>query len=162
VLTKEEAEAWCRTHQISLNDRGLPERSDLDVKFQIPSDAQQRIALVRRTMQAFKGDPVLLVWFDDWGVWSSGQEMHVFDRFRISYGEARPLIETPAHLFDQTEFKDAMSFVTVAVLFLWDCYVVVPNRIKLLAFSHDEYGLAKGIEIEGLDGPPSGRRPPLQ
>ena len=45
--------------------------------------------------------------------------------------------------------EDAISFATIAVLFLWDCYVVVPSVRKLLYFCHDEFGLSKGIELPG-------------
>ncbi len=81
-----------------------------------------------------------MVWFNDWGVWPSGERMHIFDRLRKSYGDMRPLSEAPAQMFEAGEIEDAVSFVTVAVLFLWDCYVVTPKETKLLFFSHDEYG----------------------
>jgi hypothetical protein len=64
----------------------------------IPNDAQKRVYMVSQAMRAFDGDPVLLVSFHDWSVWPSGQRMYVFDRFRRSYGETRPLIDTPGHL----------------------------------------------------------------
>ncbi len=74
--------------------------------------------------------------------------MHVFDRFRMSYAETRPLIEAPAQLFDQTEIEDATSFVTIAALFLWDCYVVSPSMSKFLYLSHDENGASKGVSLQ--------------
>jgi hypothetical protein len=52
------------------------------------------------------------------------------------------------HLFDGTEIEDGTSFVTIAALFLWDCYVVNPGRSKLLYLSHDEYGVTKGVDLE--------------
>jgi hypothetical protein len=127
----------------------MADRSDADLKFEVPRDAQQRVYLVSQAMDAFGSEPLFLVWFNDWSVWPSGQRMHVFDRFRMSYGETRPLIDAPAHLFDQSEIEDATSFVTIAALFLWDCYVVTPSRTKLLYLSHDEYGTAKGFDLMG-------------
>jgi hypothetical protein len=124
ALSRQEAAAWCQAHSVALSNRGLPERSDADLKFEIPRDAQKRVYLVKQAMEAFAGEPSYLVWFDDWSVWPSGQRMHVFDRFRLSYGETRRLIDSPGHVFDQKEIEDATSFVTIAVLFLWDCYVV--------------------------------------
>jgi hypothetical protein len=147
-LSRQETTLWCQSHRISLSEGGLPERSDADLKFKIPGDAQKRVYLVSQAMKAFDKEPMFLVWFDDWSVWPSGQRMHVFDRFRMSYGETRRLIESPGHVFDQTEGEDATSFVTIAVLFLWDCYVVNPSRSKLLYFSHDEYGVTKGVRLQ--------------
>jgi len=146
ILSPREAATWCQAHHVALSDSGHPELSDVDLKFRIPRDAQERVQLVSQAMEAFKDETVFLVWFADWSVWF-GQRMHVFDRLRMSYGETRPLIDSPGHLFDQTEMEDAVSFVTIAVLFLWDCYIVVPGRRKLLFLSHDEFGLSKGFEL---------------
>lgn len=148
VLSPQEAAAWCRAHHVALNNREFPERSDADLKFEIPRDAQRRVYLVNQAMETFGDAPLFLVWFDDWSVWPSGQRMHVFDRIRMSYGETRRLIESPGHLFDGTEIEDATSFVTIAALFLWDCYVVNPGRTKLFYLSHDEYGTTKGMHLE--------------
>lgn len=148
VLSPQEAATWCQAHQVALSDRGLPERSDADLKFEIPRDAQKRVYLVSQAMEAFVDEPLFLVRFDDWSVWPSGQRMHVFDRLRRSYGETRRLIDSPGHIFDGTEIEDATSFVTIAALFLWDCYVVNPNGTKLLYLSHDEYGVTKGVDLQ--------------
>lgn len=148
VLSTREAQHWCQAHHIALGDRGLPKLPDTDLKFVIPSDAGKRVYLVGQAVKAFADEPLFLVWFDDWSVWPSGQRMHVFERFRMSYGEARHLIDSPGHLFDQTEIEDAISFVTIAALFLWDCYVVSRSLGKLLYLSHDEYGVSKGLDLQ--------------
>jgi hypothetical protein len=149
VLSRKDAILWCQAHHVGLTDRDLPDRSDVDLKFAMPPDTQKWVFLVNQAMAAFQDEPLFIMWFNDWSVWPSGQCMHVFDRLRMSYGETRPLIESPAHLFDKTEIEDATSFVTIAALFLWDCYVVNPNRGKLLYFSHDEYGVTRGVDLQG-------------
>ena len=149
VLSRPEVVAWCKAHDVAVDHRDLPDCSDADFKFEIPRDAQKRVYLVGQAMKGFRDERLLLVWFDDWSVWPSGQRMHVFDRFRISYGESRALIDAPAHVFQGTEFEDAASFVTIAALFLWDCYVVTPRSTKLFYLSHDEYGVAKGVDLPG-------------
>jgi hypothetical protein len=148
VLSKGKTVLWCSQHEIELNESELPELSDASTKFVIPADAQPRVDLVSRSMAAFSETPVFLVWFNDWTARPSGQRMHVFDRFRLSYGESRPLIHSPGHVFEGSETEDAISLVTLAILFRWDCYVVSPKRSRLLYFSRDEYGLTKGIASE--------------
>lgn len=150
VLSNEETSLWCSRHDIPLSGFGLPQRPDAAATFRIPEDAQQRVFLVSQGMHAFSAAPVFLVWFHDWAVWPSGQRMHIFDRFRKSYGETRRLIDSPGHVFEHGEIEDAISFVTLAVLFLWDCYVVTPKRGELLFFSHDEHGLAKGFDMGAI------------
>lgn len=148
VLSAEEATQWCQAQGVALSGRGLPERSDAELKFEIPRDAQKRVHLVGQAMNAFCDEDQFLIWFDDWSVWPTGQRMHIFDRIRMSYGETRPLIDSPAHLFDRTEIQDATSLMTIAVLFLWDSYVVTPALRRLLYFSHDEHGAAKGVDLQ--------------
>src|SRR4051812_47122252 len=148
IFSTEETRAWCLQHEIALNDFGLPNSFDASAKFQIPQDAQKRVYLVLRALREFSDGCSLLVWFDDWAVWPSGQRMHIFQRFRMSYGETRPLIDAPGHLFERGEIEDAISFVTIAVLFLWDCYVVAPSSTKLVFFSHDEFGVTKGFDFD--------------
>jgi hypothetical protein len=121
---------------------------DSVLKFEIPPDAGRRVYLVNQAMKLFDDEPLFIVWFDDWSVWPSGHRMHVFERLRLSYGETRQLIDAPAHVFDQTEIEDAVSFVTIAALFLWDCYVVSPSASKLLYLSHDEYGAIRGLDLK--------------
>jgi hypothetical protein len=140
AISGHDAETWCRQHEILLSEGGFPDLSALPIKFSIHSDAGARVSLVSRSMEAFRGEPELLVWFKDWSVWPSGERMHIFERVRKSYGEVRQLGDAPATLFEAGEIEDAISFVTVAVLFLWDCYVLTPSGAKLLFFSHDECG----------------------
>jgi hypothetical protein len=140
TLTREQCEAWCSANGLRLNSRRLPELPTDAERFEIPTDAQKRIALVVGAMNPFRRTQNFLIWFDDWSVWPSGQRMHVFERFRLSYGERRPLIEAPGQTFSSSEIEDGVSFVALAVLFLWDCYVIAPSDGGLLRFSHDEWG----------------------
>ena len=94
VLSKEAAMLWCQAHGVALHWK-LPDRAQAEFRFKIPSDAQARVGLVDQAMKIFANEHQFLVWFDDWGVWS-GQRMHVFDRFRLSYGVAHRLIDSPA------------------------------------------------------------------
>ncbi len=89
-------------------------------------------------MDAFQGAKIVVV-FSDWGVWPSGERMHIFDRLRQSYGEVRPLAEAPVHVFAADEFEDAVSFITLGVLYLWDVDVIGKEALH---FSHDEIGHA--------------------
>src|SRR5262245_30098054 len=99
-LSKHDAVQWCSDNYFALNEWGLPDCSNPEQKFDIPVDAQQRVALVKRIIEEFSGTTSLLVWFDDWMVWQSGQWHPLVDRLRMSYGETRRLIEIPAQLFE--------------------------------------------------------------
>ena len=149
-LTKNNGQKWCLENQIALNEQGLPLKLEKAQKFLIPSDAGQRVALVKSQMEGFQSCEEVLIWINDWGVWESGERTHIFNRFRQSYGEQRLLNEVPVHLVKNSEYEDGVSIVTLAVLFLWDCFILTKGNEKFCFFSHDEYGLMLGKESEAI------------
>ena len=146
-LTAAEARRWCDAQGLVADRRGFPTPRGARSDVTIPSDAGQRVALVARHLAFFGGTGEVLVWFDDWAVWPSGQRMHVFERMLASYGHHAPLIERPAFLFSAAEYEDAVSFVTIGVLFLWDVRVVGAVGQRLLFYSHDECGWTAGSDV---------------
>lgn len=139
TLTSNEAGAWCANHAVPLDDRRHPIKPEGARAFKIPVDTGQRIHMVATHLHTHIGDAETLVWFTEWSVWPSSERPHIFSRFRASYGETRPLMDVPAHVFDREEHEDLVSFVTLGVLFLWDVYVVTP-QVTSLHYSHDEVG----------------------
>ncbi|MDR3685676.1 MAG: hypothetical protein P4L93_01790 [Coriobacteriia bacterium] len=137
-LTATEAQDWCSRHGIALDSRSRPARPRQAVSTAIPSDSGARVALVGQQFVALEGETEVLVWFTEWGVWPSGERPHIFDRFRAAYGETRPLIDVPAFVFSSGEAQDALSFVTLGVLFLWDVNVLGATGQRYLLYSHDE------------------------
>ena len=150
-LSKQDAMKWCSDNYFPLNERGLPDRSNPDEKFDIPVDSGRRVHLVKTIMEEFAETTNLLVWFSDWMVWPSGQWHPLVDRLRASYGETRGLIDVPAQVFESGEAEHATSFVVVAVLFLFDCYVICPKQRRIVMFSHDEWGLSKKVPLQPTD-----------
>jgi hypothetical protein len=146
ILTKQEILEWCRKNAIPFDDLGRPKFIYESEGFKIPADAGQRVALVKNNFQIFKDEAEILIWFTEWGIWPSSERMHIFERVRLSYGENRPMMEAPGHVFNQEEAEDALSFATLGVLFLWDCYVLNPKGTKVLFYSHDETGYRSTIK----------------
>jgi hypothetical protein len=137
------AQEWCRSNLISLKrdtlGRELPDMEFTET-FIIPADSGKRIFLCKDQLGNLDDSVEHLVWITEWGVWPSSERMHIFDRFRISYGEERPLIDAPCALFDSGEIEDLISYVTLAATFLWDVWVFSPGAKQWLFYSHDEYG----------------------
>lgn len=141
-LSEKECNQWCRNNHVELNKYGHP---NLTVakgvrEFAIPTDAGQRIALVKEQIGAF-GKGKALVWITGWGIWPSSERYPIFERWRLSYGCDKNLADRPGQLFTAEEFEDMVSCVTLSVLFLWDCYVITPFGKRALFYSHDEFGV---------------------
>ena len=136
-LSRDEAEAWCVRHGIPVAHH-RPARPAACTTLPIPDQTGQRVSLVREQLAALDGESEILVWFTEWGVWPSAERQHIFDRFRASYGETRPLIEIPAHALASSEMEDLLSLVTLGVLFLWDVNVIGSSGKRMVFYSHDE------------------------
>ncbi len=143
TLTRSEAAAWCKQHSVVLDASDHPEAGSKAMSFEIPVDSGKRIHLVTCHLKEVATASDTLVWFTEWGVWPSSERPHIFERFRLSYGERRALFDAPAHVFATEEFEDLVSFVVLGVLFLWDLYVVAPDG-RVLHYSHDECGWLRG------------------
>ena len=91
-----------------------------------------------------------MLWITEWGIWPSGERRHLFDRFRMSYGEQRPLIEIPAFVFDASEREDLVSFLTFPILFLYDCHLLTATGDTWIFLSHDEIGWVCSSEPKSL------------
>jgi len=134
---------WCEAHGFALDERGRPIQCGSDY-FRIPNDAGARVALVKGDLRAFQNEDQICVFIDDWSVWPSGEWMHIFERFRLSYGITEPLIEKSGHIIQKEDFDAVTSLAIYSVLMLWDCYVLGSSGRTFLFYSHDEVGNKNG------------------
>src|SRR6266403_2956612 len=126
-LTPKEWQRWCTDRKIPLRDVGWI-RPDIraehlhiaDLKY--PADSGAKVSLVRYLFSLVAKEEETLLLVDDWAVWPSSQHMPLFTRFREALGERRPLIEAPGYLVTRSETDDAVSIISTALLFIWDCY----------------------------------------
>jgi hypothetical protein len=145
-LTPEECWRWAEKHSFHFDSK--PRYADLEAggfsayKFAIPSDAGRRVALARLLWESVaQGQAEALLWIVDWSVWPSGEHLPLAMSLRAALGEARSIDEAPGHLFRLGEDADAISFVSVALLFLWDAYLLSAGGETAVFVSHDEYGV---------------------
>ena len=145
-LTDQECAVWAAEHGIPLAVR--PQWSALEsagyhsVRFEIPSDAGRRIALARLLWEAATPYPgEALLWITEWGVWASGEHMPLARQLRERFGEDRLLKEAPGHVFAAGEDDVALSFLVIALLFLWDAWLITARGEVAIFMSHDEYGI---------------------
>ena len=64
------------------------------------------------------------------------------------FGAELTLHETPGHLARLGEDDAALSILCLAVLFLWDCWVLPARGRPAVFVSHDEYGI---VDTRGDD-----------
>jgi hypothetical protein len=149
-LTEEQCRSWASDRKYPLGERpysvlaaGPPFACE---NFTIPSDAGQRVALVRAIWSDVgSGQPEALLWVTDWSAWPSSEHMPLADAVRRGLGEERPLHAAPGCLVRLGEDDQALAVLVTAVLFLWDCWVLSPDGKLAAFFSHDEHGIICGL-----------------
>jgi hypothetical protein len=109
--------------------------------FDIPQDPGVRVEVVRDLWQRIgSGKPETLIWVTDWSVWPSSEHMPLALGFRRGLGEERALKAAPACLARLAEDDDALSMLVLAILFLWDCWMLAGDGATAVFLSHDEWG----------------------
>jgi hypothetical protein len=73
------------------------------------------------------------------GIWPSSEHMPIFARFREAIGERRGLSDAPGHIVTLSDRDDAVSVLSLALLFFWDCHVLSGDGHLVFSCSHDEW-----------------------
>jgi len=155
-LTPKESAQWCLQHGYPVTeDYAEP---DLNVdnfiagRFPIPSDAGKRIALCRMLIESvWSQEPQCLLWTTQWSVWPSGEHFPLAQNVRHSFGEDRPLADAPGHIFHFGEIENALTFLVLSCLFLWDTSLMVSGGTTAISLSHDEYGVVFSKQPTKID-----------
>jgi hypothetical protein len=141
-LTREESRAWCESHGIAMAESGEPVIDGFqhhahyeftDIKF------YSVVALARSLAWVLQPSEECFLWVTLWSVWGSSENTPLFDRLRGSYGENRPLHESPGLLFAVEEESDLVTFLQIALTSGWNFFLVSsPFRCGVFV-SHDEF-----------------------
>lgn len=138
----------------------------------IPRDAGRRTALARFLVTDWgeRGDLALEV--TGWGVWSSGENLLLYQLLRRACGDTNSLNTHPWHFFDRSEWPVAECFLDLSFYFLWDVTLYYRTGHILVQLSHDELvevwsphsqsvpeALSTGIKAHCASDVPPGIRP---
>jgi hypothetical protein len=105
----------------------------------IPRDSGAKTALSRVFAYLLLRNSSVCIYVSGWGVWGSSENLDLFYGYRRSFGENRPLIEAPVHLFEPTEEDTFVSILCMVFYFVWDAWVFDIEGKALVRISHDEW-----------------------
>jgi hypothetical protein len=143
-LTSRECEEW-----LAGRGREAPtiENAKFSQRASLPNDAPALYFAARQIAAAVMAQrqPCLL-WIQEWGIWSSSENLHLYYRLRESYGDRRMLEMAPGHLFLEHEIEDLTTFLHISLLHGWGGYLLSHLDYLNVFFSHDGYlvGFADG------------------
>jgi hypothetical protein len=144
-LTRDGCAAWCATAGIQLAPDGASpqEPTSPSEKSEIPPDSGRRVALARLLWESVAASaPQVLLWVTEFGIWPSGEHRPLAESARSAWGAPAPLSAYPGHLVRLGEPEDGLSVLVLALLFLWDCWLLPSGGATAVFVSHDEFGRA--------------------
>lgn len=142
-----------------LSTRGWPEltpdpatleRLPLGACYLIPESTSRKTALatlIVGILDAFEGKGVL--WISRFSVWEA-ENWNLFNGFRKSLGEDRPLDEAPFHVFGRDDYASLESLIDLVLYFFWDAILLDAENGIGFHFSHDEWIAAAASDPEAF------------
>src|SRR5262245_48306997 len=144
-LSREASAEWCAANGFGVEPGGdCPQQPHgPSAKFEIPSDAGRRVALARLLWESVAASaPRALLWVTQFGVWPSSEHRPLAESARSAWGAPGPLATFPGQLVALGEQDDGLSVLVLALLFLWDCWLLPAGGSQAAFLSHDECGVA--------------------
>lgn len=122
--------------------------------YSAPVNSGVQIALSRLFAHLLFRESPICLYVTCWGV--ATEHLDLFDRYRRSLGEKRPLIDAPVHLFERTDEDPFISVLCMVFFFSWDASVFDLAGRSLLQTSHDgwlevrtnDQALVKDVAVE--------------
>jgi hypothetical protein len=107
--------------------------------FSLPIDSHAKTTLNKEIVSFFDMNDESLLWIDEYGIWQSAEDWHLFKGFRSSLGEDADVWEKPGHLFNHDDIISARSLISLVLYFYCGAYVISPARNIIVRISHDEF-----------------------
>ena len=110
------------------------------VEYQLPIDIGSKTAIARVLAQCLADvqKPGLFL-ITGWGIFPSCENMSLFDGYRKSLGESRPLHAAPGHVFADSDLREMECLLDLALYFFWDASLLDGAGTFVVTMSHDEF-----------------------
>ncbi len=137
VLSLAECQDWSERHTGRLFPRDMlcEPYGSRNRQWRIPTDASKKTVLARTLASCWTGG---LLWITDWGIFPSGENMHLFDAVRASLGVTESLYEAPGHLLGPEERITMECMYDLCLYFYWDAAALDQSGV-VVRISHDEH-----------------------
>lgn len=154
ILTKENANEMLGGKPLDAFITQLSSQLQLVEGYTAPLNSGVQIALSKLfAYLVFRNSPLCL-YITCWGI--ATEHLDLFDGYRRSFGEKRPLIQAPVHLFERTDEDTFISILCMVFFFSWDASIFDLSGRLLLQTSHDGWldvrtndkALAKDVAVE--------------
>jgi hypothetical protein len=140
VISRPECDEWLKENIggdciLEGVERGYAYRAD----YLLPPDAGKKTALGRMLIGLLHVKSSGLFWITATGIWPSSENIALFEGYRRSFGENRPLHAAPGHVFSGSDLTQLECLFDLTLYFSWDSLLFEEPGGVALRTSHDEY-----------------------
>lgn len=139
VISKPECYDWLKANVGSDFTVENVEAYPHGVTYLLPPDTGKKTALARALVGLLHVESPGLFWITATGVWPSSENMPLFEAYRRSLGEDRPIHAAPGHVFDGTHLTQLECLLDLALYFYWDSILTEGPQGIVIKTSHDEF-----------------------
>jgi hypothetical protein len=156
IVSQKECEDWLKANLRKVFTREtmrvtLEAEYENRVTYHLPAEVTKMTALAHMVSHyAIDTKQPGIFWVTDWGIFPSVENMAIFDGYRRSLGENRPLLASPGHVFDQSKLKELECLLSLALYFCWDATLFDGAGTEAFVISHDEWCSVHAKDEESL------------
>lgn len=140
IISKPECGDWLKANIGSdFTAEKVEEEYPYSVAYRLPSDTGKKTALGHTLVGLLRVKSPGLFSITATGIWPSSENMALFDGYRRSFGEDRPIHAAPAHVFSGSDLTQLECLLDLALYFYWDSILFEGPAGVAVKTSHDEY-----------------------
>ncbi|MCL5257021.1 MAG: hypothetical protein M1319_04390 [Chloroflexi bacterium] len=102
-------------------------------------DSGAKTVIARTLMLQFAKFDESMLWIDEYKVWPAAENWNLFDGYRRSLGERKPLWERPGHIFAPGDGETVFSLLCMVLYFIWGAIVAPASGELVVRISHDDW-----------------------
>lgn len=106
--------------------------------YRIPQESSRQVSLARVLTNMLLDRGRVVLWVRAWGLRGDTEHMDLFERYRLSFGEARTLQDAPVHICED-DHATLMSLLCIALFFGWDFELFCWDGKVVVSASHDDW-----------------------
>lgn len=105
----------------------------------IEKDSGAKTGFARVLASHFSEFDESMLWIDEWGIWPTSENHDLFNGYRQSLGETRPVRDRPAHICTPTDEAAVFSLLSMVLYFVWGAVLAASSGEVVVRISHDEW-----------------------
>lgn len=133
ILSLEEAAEFPQAHRLLRCE----EEEGSKEEYAINADSGAKTGLAREIMGICNFPAV--VWIDEYGIWTTSENLALFRLARNGMNEFRRLHEAPIHVFEEADKDEFFAVISMVLYFVWGCKISEADRHRAWRISHDEF-----------------------